>query len=204
MIGILIALYIRVSHWDQDPNSQMNALINWAKNNHYTYELFIDKESGETANRTEFRRLKSKVDAGIIKDVAVWSIDRFFRNTLEGLQWLKDFIEDKNGCLYSVSQGIDSKSIMGKFMICFFLNQAEMELATLRERTSRGIQNKRQENNGKCPWGKRKGTIGAYKLTPQVIKHIKILHDDGQSNSAIAESLCLHRNTVATALKTLN
>ena len=71
--------YARVSAKDQNPQRQIDALIEFGVD-----KIFVDKESGEDFDRSEYRKLLRKCTKGDL--IVIVAIDRLGRNYKEILE----------------------------------------------------------------------------------------------------------------------
>ena len=78
-----IVIYQRVSTQDQDFQSQIDDLKNWAKGNDFNVVAsFGEKVSGydPDAEQIEYKKMKEYVLHHNIKNVAIWEISRLSRS----------------------------------------------------------------------------------------------------------------------------
>lgn len=104
------AIYVRVSRDDLNSDKQIPDIIKHF--NLTEYELFQEIESAykedKQKNRLEFTRLKDVIEDGIIKDVYVFSTERFERNVERMFEFF--FFCQANNCnIHSVLQNIIQK-----------------------------------------------------------------------------------------------
>ena len=145
-----IAIYARVSTSEQDVNNQLRALRNYARAlEGEIVEEYVDKASGKSSNRPEFRRLLKNAEQHKFDLVLVWALDRFSRegilNTLSYLRRLKE-----NGVYIKSLQEpwLDTRDEgMGNLLIAIFSWVAEQERKRISERTKEGL--KKAKNVGK-------------------------------------------------------
>lgn len=203
MNGILMGLLARVSPGDHPIETQIKLLKEWAERQHVKYEIFEDERvSGSLSTRPGLEKLREKIESGVIKDVAVYRIDRFFRNTLAGLQFLKFLLQEKKGCFYSISEGIDSKTPFGMMMITNLLSWSEYNLSVMKDAQKKGIDRKRDPVTGNCPWGgRKKGQM--VKVDHEKVKSIHLKYENGWKVTAIARSEKMSRPTIYKYLKIL-
>lgn len=131
--------YIRVSSEDQNTGRQKQNEKEFSK-------IYIDKVSGtiQFSERKEAKMLLRDIDAGLVSEVHISSIDRLGRNILDILMVIELFNENsvslfvENIGMYSI---IDNKHNPAFKMIVSVLgNVAEMERDYLRERQKQGIE----------------------------------------------------------------
>ncbi len=128
--GLLIG-YARVSTEDQRLDLQRDALA--AAGCHRTFE---DRASGTRADRPGLAAALSHLRRG--DTLVVWRLDRLGRTTHQLVGLLERFEQD-DVRLYSLQDGIDPSSVMGRAMLQIGAVFAEMERNLLRERTRAGL-----------------------------------------------------------------
>jgi len=130
--------YIRVSTEEQNVARQNRNVKDFSK-------VYIDRVSGAVRfnERKEAKKLSRDIDAGLVTEVHVASIDRLGRNILDILtviEWLNEksvllFVE--NIGMYSMADNKLNPAF--KMIISVLGNVAEMEREYLRERQKQGI-----------------------------------------------------------------
>lgn len=75
------ALYVRVSTLvKQHPSNQTAPLVKWCKKNHYqVFKTYIDRESGASHDRPQFRSMMEAAAQWQFDIIVCWSLDRFSR-----------------------------------------------------------------------------------------------------------------------------
>lgn len=125
--------YWRVSTDDQNPQMQIDALIAAGVPEE---RIRGDKMTGSTMKRPG---LKSAMNITRDADVlVVWKLDRLGRSLIGVLDTIKTLDEGKIG-LISLTDAVDTTSIMGRAMIQITLVFAEMERSLIAERTKAGM-----------------------------------------------------------------
>lgn len=126
--------YARVSTKDQDTALQ-EAALSAAK----VDRLYADRGvSGTHASRPELDKALDRLDRG--DTFIVWKLDRLGRNTKNVLEVIETLI-DRGVTFKSLTEQIDlSAGPMGKAMITILAAFAELERATLVERTRAGLE----------------------------------------------------------------
>lgn len=185
----MIAVYIRVSTDEQNPESQRAEIQAWLERNHILesdVRWFVDRWTGKTALRPEFQQLLSGIGKGTFDTVVCWKLDRLSRNFLDGVRLIGDWTE-RGIRIVSVTQAIDLSGMTGRLVAAVLFSVAEMELAHLKERQAAGIKVAKQH-------GKYKGRKpGSKKGSPQ---RARDLRTKGLSNEEIAQALGVNRRTV--------
>lgn len=120
--------YIRVSTEEQNTARQEVLLRELGVD-----EVFVDKASGKSTDRSELRRMMEYVRKG--DTVIVESISRFARNTRDLLERLTA----KEVEFVSKKEAIDTTTPTGKFMLTVFAAVAELEREYILQRQREGI-----------------------------------------------------------------
>ena len=138
-----IALYVRVSTSEQTVENQKIRLIEYAKNNGCTYDIF---EETESTRRT--RPIKQSLLARLRKNeydaVVVNKLDRWARSSTELILNVKELIDKKIGFI-SVSDSLDFTTASGMLHFQILSAFAEFERELIRERTIQGLQRVRAQ-----------------------------------------------------------
>ena len=140
-----LAVYERVSTEAQDFASQHTALIRWLDDNGYRRSSVLwyeDKATGANLTRRGIERLSRDIASGRVTHVVFYSIDRFARELISGLNHLEAWAQA--GCRMTfVADGIDVPAgpladAMLKMILSIKLCMAESERARIRERVRLG------------------------------------------------------------------
>ena len=146
-----ICIFARVSTNVQDYERQVNELTALAQHNGWSVEaVFCEKVSGakKNADRKELSRLVEYVQAHNITKVAVLSICRLGRDTLQALEVI-ELLNKLGISLYIKNYGIETLTESGEinpmsqFLCTLLLEVARMERRTIRERVESGYKNYR-------------------------------------------------------------
>jgi len=130
--------YIRVSTEEQNIDRQIKNAKDFSK-------VYVDRISGAIcfSDRKEAKKLLRDIDAGIVSEIHVSSIDRLGRNILDILTVIERLNEKsislfvENIGMYSI---VDNKlNPVFKMIISVLGNVAEMERVYLKERQKQGI-----------------------------------------------------------------
>lgn len=147
--------YTRVSTKDQDTSLQDSAMAEAKVDRLYTDHGV----SGTLASRPELDKALDRLDRG--DTFVVWKLDRLGRNTKNVLEVIEDLI-DRGVTFKSLTEQIDlSSGPMGKAMLTILAAFAELERATMIERTRAGLE--AAKARGKV--GGRPSVVDAKKLT---------------------------------------
>ena len=157
-----VVIFARVSTNIQDYDRQVNELTALAVRNEWAVEAtFCEKVSGAKKNieRKELSRMVEFVQAHNIDKVAVLSIDRLGRDTLQALEVI-ELLNKLGISLYIKNYGIETLTESGEinpmsqFLCTLLLEIGRMERRTIRERVESGYKNYRA-NGGKV--GRKEG-----------------------------------------------
>lgn len=138
-----LALYIRTSRIDLNPENQRIALEQYAKAMSYEYDIFEEIESTRKTRPIKERVLnllrKKKYDG-----VLVWALDRWGRTTSEMILDMEEFVKKKIKFI-SYKDNIDISTTSGQFMFTILSAFANMERERIRERTLAGLERAKRE-----------------------------------------------------------
>lgn len=87
--------------------------------------------SGGNIDRPGFQRALARIEAGETGGIVVMAIDRFARTTGEGATCVRDIL-NAGAIFASCQERIDPKTPTGQYMLNAFLNNAELQLNTLK------------------------------------------------------------------------
>jgi DNA invertase Pin-like site-specific DNA recombinase len=188
---VKVALYLRVSTTDQDPDSQgreVRAFV--AARGWETVEAYQDVGiSGARARRPGLDRLLEDAWRGRFAAVVVWDLSRMARSTLHALQLLQEF-EHMKVRLVAVKQTFDTDTPLGKAFFTLAAMFAELERSILIERVRAGMARARAE-------GKRIGRP----VRLMNLEELARLRAGGLSIRQIARTVSAPPSTVAVRLK---
>lgn len=123
--------YVRVSTIDQNPELQRDAI------ERANCELvFEDKMTGTKAKRPGLNKLLKTLKSG--DTVVVWKLDRLGRSLINLADLLQKF-KQMNVEFHSITEGINTKTSMGRFTFHIMSALAEMEREIIIERTCAGL-----------------------------------------------------------------
>ena len=196
-----IAVYLRVSTASQDTRSQKLELAEWLKKNAGTGQVvwYRDTFTGRTMNRPGMRKLEQDIAAGKIGQVLVWRIDRLGRTARELLAFLEE-LDGRGVEFLSLRDGIrGAGSATGRLLRTILAGFAEYEREVISERIRAGQEQARSD--GKT-WGGRKPGERTT-LTPEKLRAIRNLLDDGMKKTAIARQLGISRASLYRAISIL-
>lgn len=131
------AIYCRVSTLVQTNDNQKGRLLEYATNNHISYDVFEEIESSRKTRPVK-QALLAKLRMGEYKGVIVYKIDRWGRSATELILELKEFV-DKGIHFISVSDNLDFSTASGKLHFQILCAFADFERELIRERTIEGL-----------------------------------------------------------------
>ena len=132
-MGAAVAVigYARVSTTDQNPQLQLDALLEAGAK-----RVFTDYVSGATASRPHLDACLDHLREGDV--LTVWKLDRLGRNTQHVLAVVEDLTSRGIG-FRSVTEGLHTDGPMGKAMLTIMAAFAQLERDTMIERTRAGL-----------------------------------------------------------------
>lgn len=139
-----LACYLRVSTDEQSHDSQRTAIDAWLANSQYRRRDVIwyeDKATGATLTRRGIERLSRDIASGRVTHVLFFSIDRFARELIAGLNQIDEWIR-AGVRLTFIADGLDIAppftDAMLKMILAIRLCMAESERTRIRERVRLG------------------------------------------------------------------
>lgn len=172
--------YVRVSTMEQKIDRQILAYDG-------ADETYIDKMSGATKNRPQLQKLLADLQKNDV--VVVKSLDRLSRSTKDLLE-IADQINAAGAGLKILNLGIDTSTVSGKAVMTILGAIAEMERATIKERTQEGIAIAKEKGKYK---GRQKGAIA---LNGEALKRFKRFYNKGFSVADLAREFNVSRPTI--------
>jgi len=186
-----IALYARVSTKDQEPETQLVALREYAR----ARELevlgeFVDVGiSGAKDRRPQLERLMKGAHRREFDAVLVARFDRFARSVRHLVMALDEF--NALGIDFiSLSESINTSTPMGKMVFTVIGAVAELERSLIRERVIMGLDRAKAQ-------GKKLGRPSV-SVDPEEVQRLK---QEGLTFTAIGKRLGVSRTTVAKVFK---
>ncbi len=123
-------------------------------------ELIIDAgESGKNLNRPGMKQLIEMIEKKQVSAVVIYKLDRLSRKTIDALN-LIEMMDKKEIAIHSISEKIDTKTPVGKFVITILCAFAQMERELIIERVNMALQEKKRQGKkiGRfCPYGYKEG-----------------------------------------------
>jgi len=133
------AIYVRVSSEKQSYEQQLDPCINFAKFKGFNeYTIYKEVESSGK-ERPVFRNMLKNARDGLHNAIIVFKIDRAWRSTREFVMDFDNLI-NRGISIFSVTEGLDPTTIMGKGMMTMIVVFAEMEKAYISQATKERLQ----------------------------------------------------------------
>jgi len=143
-----IALYARVSKDDgtQETENQLQELREFCQRSGWTIEHeYVDRMSGKTANRPQFKRMFDDAAKRRFDLVLFWALDRFTREgVLETLNHLQRLSASGVGWRSYQEAYFDSCGPFKDVVVSLMATLAKMERLRIGERTKAGLQRARR------------------------------------------------------------
>jgi DNA invertase Pin-like site-specific DNA recombinase len=183
-----IAIYVRVSTQEQNPDMQLKELRDYCKRMDYgIYKEYVDVGvSGSKTSRPQFNLFMDDMRKRLFDVVLVWKLDRMGRSLLHLLQIMEE-LNSKNIDFIAYNQNINTMDATGKLLFNIIGSFAEFEREIIRERVLAG---------------KRKSTIKQGRKPLKINKYeIQRLRKDGKTLHQISDELGCSHVTVHNILK---
>ena len=140
-----VAIYARVSTEDQYVENQIAPLQRHAERMGWEYDIYKEKESSRKTrpvkNEVYQRLLRGEYDG-----LLIYKFDRWARSTQEMVTEI-EILSNRNIGIYSLNEGFDLNSSMGRAMLTIISAFAQLERDIIRERTRAGLE--RAKSQGK-------------------------------------------------------
>ncbi len=176
--------YIRVSKDDQNTARQVDGLKKLCD------KLNIEKIGATAKERPKFEKLLSRLKKG--DTLAVWSLDRAFRSTVDAIQQA-DKLRERGINFMIVDLNVDTSTPSGMLVYSVMAAMAQFERENLIERTTQGLEAAKKR-------GVRLGRPPA--LSPvQIAKAKKEINAGRESVASMAALFRVDRSTLFRALK---
>jgi DNA invertase Pin-like site-specific DNA recombinase len=154
-------IYIRVSTSQQAAEgisleAQKQRLLQYCNFNGLDVVSVISDEglSGSNSNRQGYQELMNLVKTKQVEAVAVYSLSRFARNTIEVLKSI-EVMNKKNIQFHSLTEKIDTTSPTGRFFLTTLAALGQLEREQISERTKDALAHKKSKSErvGQIPFG---------------------------------------------------
>lgn len=188
-----VALYARVSKDDgkQDTENQLHELREFAARSGWNVVTeYIDKASGKTAERPQFKLMFADASKRKFDLVLFWALDRFSREgTLETLQHLQRLSNWGVGWRSYQEAYFDSCGPFRDVVVSLMATLAKQERLRISERTKAGLQRARRAGK----------TLGRPRVDVDTAE-LNRLRDSGLSLRQIASKTSISLSTVVRSL----
>jgi DNA invertase Pin-like site-specific DNA recombinase len=170
-----VAIYVRVSTDEQNPDSQLRDLREYVRSRGWkNVTEYVDLGvSGAKDSRPKWNELWDAVQKGRVHILVTHALDRLGRS-LAHLVKIIFTLTERNVTLVSFRENIDLSTAQGRLIASIFAVLAEYELSMIRERTRAGMRSAKARGskigNQKKFFDKKKAT----KLRDQGMGQIKI------------------------------
>ena len=140
-----VAMYVRVSRLDQQPENQILELRRYVAARGWEAREFVEHGvSGNKDRRPALDALLAEVRRRRVEVVVCWKLDRLGRNLTHLVNTLQEFralaVE-----FVTLGEGIDTSTPAGRLMFGLLASIAEFERERLRERTILGLDRARAQ-----------------------------------------------------------
>lgn len=194
------AIYARVSTSQQTTRSQRPDLERWlaAQDPEHLGKViwYHDTATGKNMDRPGWKKLQSAIDAGHIKQLVVWRMDRLGR-TASGLCKLFEDLQLKKVRLVSLKDSVDLDTPAGRLIANVLASVAAYETEIRAERVMAG--QAAAKAAGKKWGGSQKGR--RLKVTDEQVKAIISMKAAGEKIARIARTVTLSRLTIYRVLE---
>jgi len=133
-----VAIYIRVSRIDLNPQNQKLELERYAKAMKYEYDIYVEIQSTRKARPIK-QELMNKLRMKEYDAVMIWKLDRWGRSLQELIMDLQE-LTDKGVKIICMKDNIDYTTSSGKLFANILASFAEYEREIIRERTMAGLE----------------------------------------------------------------
>ena len=149
--------------------------------------------SGKNIDRPGIQRLIGLVEGKEAETIIVYKLDRLSRKTWDVLYLVEKIFKQGNTRFFSITEQIDTKTAMGKFLLTIMGAMAQMERELIAERTMAALAYKKEkgERLGAVPYGFRLEDKNLVKdpKEQKILRKIKRLRKKGKSYREIAKIL---------------
>ena len=190
-----VSILTRISTSSQSNDSSLNELRSICKKKNYDIvEEYVEVVSGSKGKdeRSELRRMLSDCKKGKFEKLIVIELSRLGRSLTHLINTLQE-MKDSGVDLYSVNEGIDTSTQMGKTMFGLLGVFSEFELQVRRDRCQSGIEHYRKTHN---TWGRKKS------ITDEQMDQCHGLRKSGLSIRKISSEVGISTGSVSRVLNT--
>ncbi len=137
------ALYLRVSTEEQQTANQKLALVQYAQQMNYSYEVIEEVESSKNT-RPKKQQLLNDLRKKKYEGVVVYKLDRWARSSRELLLEIEELTQ-KGIQFISYTENLDFTTAIGKLQFNILSAFAEFERDLIRQRTIEGLRRAKSE-----------------------------------------------------------
>ena len=192
----ITAIYVRVSSTQQSARSQTPDLKRWIIANfepddQSRVKWYRDSATGKNMDRPGWNRFVSDVEAGKVRQIVCWRLDRLGRSAA-GLCRLFEDLQARKVNLISLKESIDLATPAGRLMAHVLASVAAYETELRAERVKAGQAAARAKG---IQWGgSKKGRL--HSITPEQVKLIHRLKGEGERITNISRSTGIGRKSI--------
>lgn len=170
------AFYLRVSTEEQAREgfsipAQRERLEAYALSQSWSVARTFSDEgySGKNLQRPGMQQMIGDVESGLIDVVVVWKLDRLSRRQMDVLHLIEDVFTPHKVGFRSATESFDTTTPAGMAMLGMLAVFAQLERATIIERTTFGYKQRISEGKwaGSAPYGYRYGQNGVLEPDPE-------------------------------------
>ena len=190
-----VSILSRISTSQQSNESGLEELRKICRDSNYEIvEEYVEVVSGSKGkdDRKELQRLLSDCKKRKFEKVIVWELSRLGRSLSHLVTTLQE-MNDSGVDLYSVREGIDTSTQMGKTMFGLIGVFSEFELQVRKDRIQRGIDHYRKTHK---TWGRKKS------ITDEQESNVVQLRKSGLSIRKISSEVGISTGSVSKVLNT--
>ena len=190
-----VGILSRISTSTQSNDSSLNQLHSiCCKKNYDIVEEYVEIISGSKGKdeRSELQRMLSDCKKRKFEKLIVWELSRLGRSLPHLVNTLQE-MKDSGVDLYSVREGIDTSTSMGKTMFGLIGVFSEFELEVRKDRVQRGIDHYRKTHK---TWGRKKT------ITDEQETNVVQLRKSGLSIRKISSEVGISSGSVSRVLNT--
>ena len=190
-----VGILSRISTSSQSNESGLEELRSICEKSDYEIvEEYVEVVSGSKGkdDRKELTRMLSDCKKRKFEKLIVWELSRLGRSLPHLVNTLQE-MKDSGVDLYSVREGIDTSTSMGRTMFGLISVFSEFELEVRKDRVQRGIDHYRKTHK---TWGRRKT------ITEEQETNVVQLRKSGLSIRKISSEVGISTGSVSRVLKT--
>ena len=190
-----VGILSRISTSSQSNESGLEEIRSICEKSDYEIvEEYVEVVSGSKGKdeRKELSRMLSDCKKGKFEKLIVIELSRLGRSLTHLINTLQE-MKDSGVDLYSVNEGIDTSTQMGKTMFGLLGVFSEFELQVRRDRCQRGIEHYRKTHN---TWGRKKS------ITDEQMDQCHGLRKSGLSIRKISSEVGISTGSVSRVLNT--